>query len=78
MVIKGRCKRCDHLFTWDEERYSIQNHIVRCKGCGAFLGGGLRCGRCKNTVLMLNGIFPPGYACHLCGAPYDEPIRDAI
>ena len=78
MIIKGRCKKCGHLFTWDEEKYSAQNHIVHCKACDAFLGGGLQCRRCKQVVQMLNGAFWTGFPCLACRIPYEEPMRDAI
>jgi ribosomal protein S27E len=76
MILKARCAKCGHLIVWDEERYSKQNHVVGCKGCGEFLAGGFRCNACGTVIKMLNPIAPEW--CPQCRAPYDPPLRESI
>ena len=75
-VLKARCKKCDHLFLWDKGRYSRTNHIVLCRGCGSFLGGGFECQGCNQVVQLLNRI-PPEF-CPRCGSAYGPHIVDQI
>jgi hypothetical protein len=72
-VLKGRCRKCDHLFTWDEKEYSKQNHIVKCKECKGFIGGGFQCGGCGNVVALLVAVPPE--SCFKCGSSYDEHVE---
>jgi hypothetical protein len=75
-VLKARCRKCDHLFLWDEGRYSRTNHIVLCRGCGSFLGGGFKCQVCSVVVQLLNRI-PPEF-CLLCGSAYGPYTTDRV
>jgi len=75
-MIKARCKKCDHLFIWDEDRYSKQNHVIHCKQCGGFLAGGFKCHQCGQVITML-GPVPPE-ECVICHTTYTKPLRESI
>ncbi|HEX6096718.1 MAG TPA: hypothetical protein VF432_10375 [Thermoanaerobaculia bacterium] len=76
MILKGRCRDCDHLFVWDEERYAKQNHVIHCKQCRRLLGGGFKCGNCDTVIRMMNRNEPE--KCYACGTAYETPLRESI
>jgi hypothetical protein len=75
-MLRGRCRQCNHIFVWDQDRYSIQNHVISCKQCGTFLGGGFKCSRCEQVVTMIGPIAPE--ECVICQTPYEEPLVESI
>ncbi len=75
-MLKGRCRKCDHLFVWDDDRYSKQNHVINCKECGGLLGGGFQCRNCGQTVALLGKLAPE--SCYQCHTPYDAPLRESV
>ncbi len=78
MILKGSCRKCGHLFTWDEEYYSQRNHVVRCKSCKGLVGGGFKCNSCEQIVALINEASTKMTDCLFCGARYDTAEVDYV
>lgn len=78
MIQKARCRKCDHLFLLDEDRYANRNHVITCKQCGGLLRGWFRCASpaCGKEIAMMNKIVPE--LCLFCGTPYTAAVKEAI